>query len=175
MSSRCAGVTALDLLITLTIVTLLLSAGVPAFRSYGQNQRLTAAVSSLQSDLQFARGEAIRLATHTLACPGSPLEGCLTARDWNRGWIVFADLNGDREWQAGESLLKSGAPLAQLAVTSPASRSRLRFFPNGTAPGSNTSITFCDARGTAYARQIRVSNSGRIRRVEAGAGADPLC
>ena len=164
MRNSIGGLTALELLIALTIITVLVSAGVPAFRAFGLNQRMNAAVTALQSDLQYARSESIHGSTHTVVCPGKAQSGCLVEQDWDRGWIVFSDPNADRTRQPEETLLRVGGALHQVAISSSQSRRRLHFFPNGTAPGSNTSILFCDARGMSHARQIRISNTGRIRR-----------
>ena len=42
-----------------------------------------------------------------------------------------------------------------------------RFSPGGAAPGSNTTLRFCDDRGPESAREIRISASGRVRSLTA--------
>jgi type IV fimbrial biogenesis protein FimT len=158
------GITALDLLVSMAIAAILVALGVPAFENYGLEQRMKAAVSSLHSDLALARNEAIGLNARVVACPADASGNCADLANWHAGWLVFLDSNDDREWQNTEVLLRRADPLKAVRITSSINRKRLRFFPNGTAPGSNASITFCDARGTASARQIVLSGSGRIRR-----------
>ncbi len=168
------GLTAFDLLVAMTIAAILITAGVPAFREYGLNLRMKAALTALQSDLQFARNEAVTHHVHTITCTGNTRSGCNPA-DWQAGWIVFADLNGDRQWQPDERLLRTGPAIDAIHISSSASRRTLRFFPNGSSPGSNATIHFCDARGAAHGHQLRISNTGRIRRLGPSDGISVSC
>jgi type IV fimbrial biogenesis protein FimT len=88
---------------------------------------------------------------------------------------VFTDLNGDRNRQEGEPLRKHAGAVEFLDINSSRSRSFLRFYPNGSAPGSNISIRFCDQRGAQFAGKIVVSNSGRIRMETGGIEATENC
>lgn len=155
--------TALELIVTMTIIAILLATGVPAFKNYSWNLRMKTAMDMMQADLNLARGRAISHNTRTVICPASTNGGCSGQAAWQDGWIVFADLNADRVKQKGEPLLKQTGVVSLLNISSSSSRSSLRFYPNGSAPGSNVSILFCDQRGAAEAGTITVSNSGRIR------------
>ena len=165
------GVTALELMVTMAIVAILLVTGVPAFKNYSWNLRMKTAMDSLQTDLKLARGRAISHNIQTVICPAGNASECSGLSDWRDGWIVFTDINADRQKQEGEPLLKQAGATEFMAITSSRSRSYLRFFPNGSAPGSNISILFCDKRGAKFAGAIIVSNSGRIR-MESN-GTDP--
>ncbi len=169
------GFTALELMVTMAVIAILLSAGVPALRDYTWNQRMNAAMDTLLSDLKLARGRAISLNTRTVVCPASNAEDCSGRSSWQDGWIVFADLNSDRHKQPGEPLIRHAGATGHLAISSSASRSSLRFYPNGSAPGSNATILFCDSRGAAHAGTISVSNSGRIRSRADGVTSSEIC
>jgi len=169
------GVTALELMVTMTVIAILLTTGVPALRNYSWNLRMKTAMDTLQSDLKLARGRAISHNTQTVICPAHSAVNCSGQSAWQDGWIVFADLNGDHLKQSGEPLIRHADATALLNINSSASRSYLRFFPNGSAPGSNTTVLFCDRRGAAYAGSITLSNSGRIRARSDGAGASVNC
>ena len=157
------GITAFELLITMAIAAILLATATPAFKNYSWNLRMRTAMDSLQTDLNLARSRAITHNIQTIICPATGPEDCSGASNWQHGWIVFTDLNGDRHRQEGEPLLKQAGEVEFLAINSSRSRHQLRFFPNGTAPGSNISIVFCDGRGNEKASAITVSNSGRVR------------
>jgi type IV fimbrial biogenesis protein FimT len=161
------GITALELIVTMTVVTILLAAGVPAIKNYNWNLRMRSAIALLQTDLNLARGRAISHNIQTIVCPAVDNTACSGTSHWQHGWIVFTDINGDRQKQGGEPLLKQSGAVEFISINSSLSRPDLRFFPNGSAPGSNTSIRFCDERGAQHAGRIIVSNSGRIR-VETG-------
>jgi len=157
------GFTALELIVTMSIIAILLATGVPAFKNYSWNLRMKTAMDMLQTDLNFARGLAVSHNIQTIICPATDSNDCSGQPTWQDGWIVFTDLNADRQRQEGETLLKQATAVAMLNISSSVSRSNLRFYPNGSAPGSNTTILFCDNRGAAFAGTITVSNSGRIR------------
>jgi len=161
------GFTVLEMLLVLAITAILMILGIPALQSYEMRQRMSAALDLLHTHLALARNEAINLNAQVVACPGNPPHGCTTEADWSDGWIVFADLNGDRQYQGIETLLRVEPGLEHIVVRSSAGRTSLRFLPNGSAPGSNSSITFCDRRGPVDARKLVISNTGRIRREEA--------
>jgi len=161
------GFTMLEMLLVLSIAAVLVIIGVPAFQDFGARQRMSAAVHMLHSHLALARDAAIRFNVHVIACPGNLQEGCRSGSDWSEGWIVFSDFNGDGQYQPLETVHRVEAGLEQMVVHSSSGRSNVQFFPNGSAPGSNGSITFCDWRGPAQARKLVISNTGRIRRDEA--------
>ena len=161
------GITAFDLLVAMALAVLLLCTGVPGLRAFTLNQAMQAAVAGLYTDLQFARAEALRLNAEVVACPGSESAGCAGDANWHAGWLVFADLDGNRERLITEPLLRLGPAVAGLEITSSLARNRLRFSPGGAAPGSNTTLRFCDDRGPESAREIRISASGRVRSLTA--------
>ena len=169
------GITALELMVTMAIVAILLATGVPAFKNYGWNLRMKTAMDSIQTDLNLARGLAISHNIQTIICPATDNTGCSGNSEWHNGWIVFTDLNGDRNRQPGEPLRKHATAVEFLIINSSQSRSFVRFSPNGSAPGSNISIGFCDSRGASYAGRILVSNSGRIRTETGGIKATENC
>lgn len=158
------GLTILEILVTLGIAAILLLAGIPTFSDFTLRQRMNAVVNSLHSDLNLARGQAIHRFTTVTACPGNPQDGCVGGSDWSGGWIVFSDLNDDRQRQDTEPLSRHGHGDERITILSAASRPDVRFFPNGSAPGSNGSISLCGPRGPAHARKLVISNLGRIRR-----------
>ena len=169
------GITALELIVTMAIVAILLATAIPSFKNYGWNLRMKTAMDLLKTDLNLARSRAISHNIQTVICPATKATNCSGRSDWQQGWIVFTDLNGDQKKQDGEPLLKHAGAVEFLTINSSRSRSYLRFFPNGTAPGTNTSILFCDKRGAEKAGAIAVSNTGRIRLQTSGSKADANC
>ena len=125
---------------------------------------MKAAISGLHMDLQAARSQAVFRSAEVIACPGAPDSGCSGGSDWSDGWIVFEDANGDQHRQEEEPLLRHGQGVEQISIRAPASRPQIRFFPDGTTPGSNGSIGLCGRDGPEGARRLVVSNIGRIRR-----------
>jgi len=162
-----AGFTLLEMLVVISITAVLLILGVPAFQDFGARQRMSASVHLLHSHLTLARDLAIRFNAHVIACPGNLDRGCQPGSDWSDGWIVYSDFNGDGQYQPLETVHRIEAGLEQMVIHSSSGRPKLHFYPNGSAPGSNGSITFCDSRGPRHARKLVIANTGRIRRDEA--------
>ena len=162
-------------MVIMTIATILLTAGVPAVKNYSWNLRMKTAMDTMRTDMNQARGHAISHNIQTIICPATGSDDCSGNSNWRHGWIVFTDLNGDRSKQDGEPLLKHTGPIELLNISSSQSRRDVRFYPNGSAPGSNLSILFCDERGAGYAGIIAVSNTGRIRMQPGGVGPTENC
>jgi len=156
--------TLLELMITISIVAILATLGVPAFVEFTQKQAISAAINSLHSDLLLARSRAIYEDVPVVACPGNAQSGCTDSAEWSRGWIVFADFNADRTLQDDETLVRRAMPVEHMAINSSTGRTSFRFYPNGSTPGSNGSISFCGPGGPKLARKLVISNLGRIRR-----------
>ena len=159
--------TLLELLVALAVVAILLVAGVPALNEFSARQHMSAKITALHGHLALARNEAIRYGTQVVGCPGNAALGCAGSADWSRGWVVFGDLNGDRQHQPAEPIHRVDPGSELLYIHSSSGRQSVRFHANGSAPGSNMSITFCDWRGPSAARKLVISNIGRIRREEA--------
>jgi type IV fimbrial biogenesis protein FimT len=159
-----SGFTVLECLIVISILAILLVQGIPALRDYGLRQRMSAAMHGLHSHLAMARNDAVRFNSEIVACPGNKESGCRPDSNWDFGWLVFDDFNGDHQFQTTEQLLAAEPGLEHIMIRSSSGRTYLRFVANGSAPGSNSSISFCDVRGPLAARKLVVSNLGRIRR-----------
>ena len=89
-----SGFTLLELLITLAIVAILLTVGVPSLRSMMQGNQLVASTNELLSALHVARSEAIKSNSRVTICESSNGTSCTTTGDWKDGWIVFIDADG---------------------------------------------------------------------------------
>jgi type IV fimbrial biogenesis protein FimT len=162
-----SGFTLLECLIVISLLAILLVQGIPALRDYGLRQRMSAAMHALHSHLAMARDDAVRFNVDMVICPGHTNSGCRDDSNWDSGWLVFEDLNGDHAFQDGERLVAAEPGLEHIMIRSSGGRRYLRFVPNGSSPGSNSSISFCDLRGQAAARKLIISNLGRIRRESA--------
>jgi len=160
---KATGFTLLELLVTLALAAVLLATAAPSFSSYLQNQRLSHASSRLVSELRLARHAAVDRNQRVVICTGSRTLGCTGSTRWDDGWIVYEDSNGDRQRQAGEPLLRETPLLQALSARSSTARTRLSFFPDGSAPGSNSSLWLCDTRGPLHGHRITINLSGRIR------------
>lgn len=154
------GFTLVELLITIAIAAILLSAGVPAFTDFIRNNRLQSAAAGIVADFAAARTEAARTYLTVSVCPSSAGTACDGA-DWTAGRIVYADADGDGNPQATEIIRWSSALDVGLSATEGGFGTLVAFRPTGAATAAGT-IDLCDSRSGAYGRRVDVNAAGRI-------------
>ena len=170
------GFTLLELMIVLTLVSVILAIGAPSFGDFSRNNRLTSAANNLLAGLQLARTEAIKRQRIVSICTSDNADGpsptCSSGTF--SGWIVFEDSNGDCARTADEPLpLRSGEALPNGLAASQDGRCA-SFSPNGQvrAGGGQALLShaiFCDERGLvrqpgtglSVARGVELTPTGR--------------
>jgi type IV fimbrial biogenesis protein FimT len=106
------GVTLVETLVVMGIVAMLMAIGIPSYKYVTNANRISAEINGLLGDLQFARSEAIKEGRSVSVCVSSDQSSCITvspATNWNKGWIVFSDANGNGAVDAGDLLLRAQA------------------------------------------------------------------
>ena len=179
-----SGFTLVELLITLFIVGILVSVGVPSLKSFMQSNQLVAATNELISAMHVARSEAIKANSRVTICSSDDGATCSGDSDWTDGWIVFIDANGDlagtgtvcsapntdcllriHDGFTDDQLTVSGKDANSADITSFTFSSR--GMPKNTAGASqsgNFSICSLDSGGsTIGSRAVVLSLSGRVR------------
>ena len=86
--AKVGGFTLFELMVTLAVAALILSLGVPGFRSFIQNNRATTHTNDLVTALNLGRSEATRRGGSILLCSSSDGATCSGSNDWSSGWIV---------------------------------------------------------------------------------------
>lgn len=118
MRNHHQGFTLIELLVTLVVAIVLVSIGVPMFKSITANSRATAQVNTLVTALNLARGEAVtRGVTVTICKRKADDDPAVIAceddgdqSDWSSGWLVFEDLDGDAVLDDGEEVIRVWGP-----------------------------------------------------------------
>lgn len=89
------GFTLFELLITMLIVGVVMTLGLPNLTSFAQNSRVTTTANDLLASLYLARSEAARSKTNITICGSQSPMAANAACDgtFNDGWIVFVDSN----------------------------------------------------------------------------------
>lgn len=177
---RRSGVTLLELLVTVSLVGLLVSLGVPTLQHSLQGARLRAAAETIRDDLQRARARAIRL--------NRPLYLSFSRHsphDWCYG---LSDRPGCdcRLTRGGRACgLTDDAPAAARLRRTSAAYPRIALHRAGF--GATTQARFSPLRGTARAGrvvlaapdrrrlQVLVSSLGRVRICAQGFAGYPPC
>ena len=163
-SLRARGFTILELMIVIAIVGVLASLAFPAFGELIKNSRRTTVVNELSASLMLARAEAAKRGQPVSVCGMTDGGGtsCTGGTNWDYGWMVFLDPNGDGAIAAvGDVLRKYVVEYADLKVRTSDNGTghfTLRSFNQSSTTGK---ITVCDKRGATRSRQIEVAGSGR--------------
>jgi len=144
------GITLIELLVTLAVLAVLVAIGVPRMQGISQNNRLTAAINSLSSDMAFARSEAVNRNTSIR------IRSVNGAGDWSGGWVV--------ETADGVTTLRnSPALVANVLLNGVGAADSVTFRSDGTQTGAAVSFLSCkNGEAGNYGRQIFVSTTGRI-------------
>ena len=168
----CRGVTLTELLVAMSVLSILLAVGVPSFSQFTANTRLNSYANTLFSHLSLARSEAVKRNTRVAICKSLDGSACASSGDWSQGWIVFVDLDNNASIGSGE----------QVITTMSALPTGFSFSGNGnvsdyisydgqgiskltTGGFQSGTITLCPAAPAAAGngRNIILSSSGRAR------------
>ena len=159
---RAGGFTLWELLCTLGTAIVVLAAGVPAFRTFLLDARLTADVNAWVLAVQLARNEAAKRGRPVIVCPTDDAVRCAGADlPMRRGWMVFVNLDAKYPLQRSpaEPLLYVHSPQITGSILS--NRPYYEFRPDRRS--TNGTTVFCDRRGVAAAKAVIVSYTGRPR------------
>ena len=155
------GFTLYELLITMLVVGIVLTVGIPSFSDFTRSSRITSTANDLHSSFYLARSEAARSKSNVTICASAnPLGAALCdGASFDGGWIIFVDLNGDiQRAGVGENVLRAH-PAVDVAIniSTNAGADYFGFAPTGLGrgdvgglPAVQTAV-ICDGRGNTRA------------------------
>lgn len=170
-----AGMTLIELMITVAIVALLVGISLPSFAHLGSSQKMSTTTHTVMASFNQARMRAISMGRQVVLCPSSDGSTCRGDSSWEGGWIIYDDLNRNRKLDPSETVSASiGALPAGLIASTSAARPQLMFKPDGGAWGNPLTLTICDEKNSdTEGRAVIVNNGGRARTAPAAPGACP--
>jgi type IV fimbrial biogenesis protein FimT len=156
------GFTLYELLLTLGLVAMLVSLGVPAFGSMLARSRQAAEINALFHAIHLARKESVVHRQVVSLCPSADGQTCLPGNDWSPGWIIFRNNDRDSPPQVdpGEPLLQAHAVAESVRI----SANRQGFTLRATVQrATNGTLVVCDALQRVRPKALVVSYTGRPR------------
>jgi type IV fimbrial biogenesis protein FimT len=169
---RARGLTLVELMTTIAVAGISLAVAVPGWQSLSTRSAITTATNGMLTDLRYARSTAVTRNRYVGLCPSDDGVSCSGGYDrWHDGYLVFIDLDGDRERQADEPLLRQKGKFANgLRLQTTSGRPVIRFRPDGASWSTNATFRICKGENAAHYRAIMLFGSGRARVDRRGSG-----
>lgn len=186
--SQYSGFTLVELMVTVSIASILVTLAVPSLKSMVDRNRVDTITSELVTALFFVRSEALKRRMDVILCvqnaAGTACEPQATGKtyDYANGWIIYMDCNDNGTYDAGTlkcdidnngtnettELLHVHEKLnTNMTVTGNSNyTAEIGFSMNGRIKGIGGSLTvdlLSVNDNNVDAKKIVVSNSGRIR------------
>lgn len=167
VKTRMTGFTIAEVLITLAVLGVTISLGLPSFSIFLESNQLRSNTDDMYSSLFMARSEAVTRNTTVSLCKInlSSADSCNNSENWQSGWIAFVDLNADGVRDNGETILDTYTGMsANSSVSSTNFANFISFQPSGYTNSSGT-INICVNSNSA--QDIFINATGRSRIAEA--------
>lgn len=158
MPDKDQGFTLVELLITLSMLTILIAIAVPAMADLIARNRQQALLTQIQDTIQKARTKAVLHRQTVVICGSRDTIKCVS--DWRNGWLTQTETTG-------QVLTVTQLPAPDELRWSGFGDQRIRFYENGTSHSSNGRFYQCYRQRVAW--QLILNRQGRLRQ---GTAAD---
>jgi type IV fimbrial biogenesis protein FimT len=161
----CNGFSLLELIITLSVTTILTSVAVPSFSAMIHNGHIKAASVRLSSTLALSRNHALSTGITVVVCQAknSDMRSCSGSRRrntrWSSGLISYADLNGNDVLDESDQILSTIQSRNGISMVFN-QNGRLRFFADGSARSAG--FYLC-SKASKQERHLKILHTGRTR------------
>ncbi|MXS86002.1 prepilin-type N-terminal cleavage/methylation domain-containing protein [Nitrosomonas sp. HPC101] len=160
------GFTMVELMITISIASILLAVAVPSYQSLMRESRLTTQANELMTALHYARSEAVKRGVRVTLCKSADGATC-NGDSWKDGWLIFSDSDAGTAGtvDGADEVLRVFPGLKGSTLTTGSNFANwISYLPNGRNQGSgnlpNGTFSLCNQ---ASGRNIKVNKAGRPR------------
>lgn len=163
---RATGLTLIELLITLAIFAVLFGIMPPLMSDWVAKIQTHATVRSLSHHLHWARVEAIARFARVGVCPLDPSDFSRCGDSYSHGWLIFQDINQNRQYGKGDVLLKlKSLEHASVVFKNRAGTglvNRTIWFKGNGVSGSAMTLVACQNSLPEQATGLVLNNIGRM-------------
>jgi len=155
------GFTLYELMITVMIVGVILTFGIPNLTAFTQNSRMTSSANDLHAAFHLARSESARARTNITICASADPMGAGSDCDgtWNQGYIVFVDDDANQARAGANETVLRAHPAADSGVMLRIANNASYFMYASTGLGrldtggnpAVSQVVMCDERGNIRA------------------------
>jgi type IV fimbrial biogenesis protein FimT len=163
-----AGLNLIELLVTLSILGVLVAAGLPSYYQWIASRQVANQAQFIADTLDLARSEAIKHGYRVSVCKSLDRRQCTNLGGWESGWIMYVDENHDGDIDADEQVIRLEGP-ALAGITVHGNRpvaDYVSYTPLGHArllSGALQMGTFVVCKPGQYALNVVLASSGRAR------------
>lgn len=177
----------IELITTIVILGVLASIAVPNLRVFILEKRLTTQANDFVTALMYARSEAIRAGKPVVICKSANADAvspsCTDSGEWEQGWAMYIDSNGNGSLDNTEVAIRTGETLGggnSMRVSLSAMAGFVSYRPSGLispapAAGNQAVFYFCDERGAEKARGVAIETTGRAMAVRQNTTIPLVC
>lgn len=159
------GFSLIEVLMTLSILSILAFSVFPDVSSLVARERTTILSNSLAGALAYARSESITRQVSVITCQSNDGNACHRSENWHDGFIIFSDLNANKQREDNEPLLRvyqATTNGTQLTFRGSAGiRHYLRYKPTGRAYPNGSFLVCHPENGVGNA--LIMTQTGRLR------------
>lgn len=164
MSNMTKGFTLIELMISISIISILLGGAIPSFGELINNRKIDHNLLELVQTLQLARATSIIERSKVTLCPNT--QNGICGSDWSKGYISFVDYNGDRQINENDKILTQiNIDDKKLVISWKAFgyKKSLQWLSTGITNHQNGSFILCYGQDPKNARGLFITKAGRIR------------
>lgn len=159
--------TLLELVITIAVLAIITSIALPSFHSFRENQEVSQLLPSIRQYVNFSKSVASTQHTQIVMCSSSNSDQCDNSQ-WEKGIIIFSDLNNNKKRDATETIYKkvlTEIKYGTLTWSGGATNLNTITFQSdsGLPRGSPGSFYYCSFKHPQNHRYIPVSPMGHTR------------
>ena len=160
---RQSGLTLIELLISITVLSILTTQVIPSFIDTLENYRSTQTIKRIKHQTHKARHLAITTNKVVTLCKSDDLKTC--GGSWNNGLLVFIDNNENANVDDNDIIYSAvNKPVinGDLSWRSFGNKAYLQFLPSGRTNNQNGTFTFCPSNKPATnAKGFSITKTGR--------------
>lgn len=164
MNKNNHGFTLIELIVTISVISILAVAASPNLGSFLTRNKLTSQTNNFVSSLSLARSEAAKRGGRITVCIGNPAQNACdgVSTSWESGWISFVDLDSDSVIDAGETILNVNNDVSgDTTIRSTEHLRSITYRGDGSTSAAGT-FRICDSEGNTRAKAINIMGSGLI-------------
>lgn len=157
------GFSLVELLVALSILSIISFIAIPSFNHLKQSYKANTTISQLANTLRIAKLTAINQGHNTIICPKPQEIKCST--DWSSDLVVFTDLNQNRQLDQNESS-KTFTAINDISekILFNGHQGMVRFSSSGFPQGTFGTFTYCPSPlKPEFIRSLIINMQGQIK------------